>query len=476
MLMSLPPLLPYRLYISPFPFLLLLCTASALLLPSPTWAQTKQRSLGSADSTLSSTLADSASAARQYLGMARQALRANDLDGAQVLLDKAVAAWPVQPAYAVSALSVALLRQDIPTIEKYLSSLALHEAGAELLSDTVLSQTASGSDALRHSYQRWQHSLKPVLRSSLFAQLSDSTLFPESIDHDVSTGATYVSSIRHRTILELDNKGNERYVVSPSAPLAASVMGVKVDTDRRHLWATIATLPFSQSWGENSSSPAAALIRLRIADGVVVGTWKIDSAHLHTPGDIALSKNGDVIVSDSKAPVLHILKRGATHLQSLSNVHFRSLQGIAINNDSAVAYIADYSHGILMIDLANYNVTPLAHAKGVTTTGIDGLALYGNDLVAVQNGARHAKVVKFSLSAKGDSITSATTIDRRFTDADEPTAGVIIGDSFVYIGNSQWEKYDQSGSRRKDTKLTKPNLFRIQLKASTDPQQHEKEL
>jgi hypothetical protein len=116
-------------------------------------------------------------------------------------------------------------------------------------------------------------------------------------------------------------------------------------------------------------------------------------------------------------------------------------------------YVADYSHGLLVIDMASRAVAPLGLPKNVTALGVDGLYLHRGALIAVQNGISPARVIRFCLSADGRSVRKAELLDRNSALADEPTLGVIVGDSAFYVATSQWDKFDDAGRRAPNAKL-----------------------
>jgi hypothetical protein len=114
-------------------------------------------------------------------------------------------------------------------------------------------------------------------------------------------------------------------------------------------------------------------------------------------------------------------------------------------------YVADYSHGLLRVDLVARTVAALRAAPGVTLLGIDGLYLHDGTLIAVQNGVTPARVVRFCLDAEGTSVRRADVLDRNPALADEPSLGAVVGDTVFYVATSQWEKFDDTGRRRPGT-------------------------
>ena len=183
----------------------------------------------------------------------------------------------------------------------------------------------------------------------------------------------------------------------------------------------------------------------------------------HILGDLAVGPRGDVFVTDSNEPVLYRLRPNADTLESIRSPLFHSLQGLAPSPDGARLYLADYSHGLLRVDLASAIVTRLDDAPHSTSLGCDGIAWDRGAIVAVQNGVSPARIMRFALDATGARLVRAELIDQNGTTADEPTIGAVVGREFVYVANAQWEKYDDSGKRNAVKPLTAPVLLAAPL-------------
>jgi sugar lactone lactonase YvrE len=414
------------------------------------------------------TALDSASAARVHFGSARVALRSGDRTGAQRMLERASHAWPTQPAYTSSLASIAARNNATSVVVAALSLLARLEAGSDVIADSALLALAARDPAVSAAHKRLLDALRPYAASRLFRQLSDSTLFPEGIAHHSRTGSLFVTSIRHRTLLEITSDGVERIVIPRTNRSPEAIMAVRVDADGEHVWATTTGLAMMEGYTAADSS-LAALLRIRIADGVVVGRWKFGDGTRHIPGDLAIAPNGDVFVSDSHSPTLFRLRKGSTRFEPIAHQYFRSLQGIALTQNGEFLYVADYSHGLLRVRVADATVELVQHSDSISTLGLDGIVLHGSSLIAIQNGIAPARVVRFELDASGTAITAARTLDRQPDVADEPTNGVVIGNDFVYIANSQWEKYDADGKRIEKHALQPTRLLRLPLGPPTRP-------
>lgn len=189
-----------------------------------------------------------------------------------------------------------------------------------------------------------------------------------------------------------------------------------------------------------------------------------DSSVAHTFGDVVVAPNGDVYVSDSQAPWIHKLPAGGDSLvRFVSHPLFRSLQGMAITPDGAAMFAADYAHGLLRIDLASRSVSLLGAPPRVTLLGVDGLYLDRGSLVGVQNGVTPPRVARFCLDATGRAVRRVDVLDRNSAAADEPTLGVVVGDSLFYVATSQWDKFNDAGERVAGTALRPATILGLAL-------------
>ena len=210
----------------------------------------------------------------------------------------------------------------------------------------------------------------------------------------------------------------------------------------------------------------ASFVALNVpgAPPATVSTLARPSAAGHTLGDVTVAPTGDVFMTDSRDPVLYRLRRGRSVLEAYRDPEFRSLQGVAPAPDGQHVYVADYSHGLLRVDLATNAAIRLADARSSTSLGVDGLVWFEGSLIGVQNGIAPARIVRFFLDESGTRITRQEVLDRNTAIADEPTIGVIAGRSYVYVANSQWDKHDDHGKRVQGSVLAPTVLLSVPLK------------
>lgn len=411
-----------------------------------------------------SAAADSARFAREAYRRAADAFRARDFATAQREIDRAAAAWPTQEAYVWGSARVAARAGDTAAVLRALEAYASLGLGRDARSDSAIARYL-GVPSLARVVVRLDGNRSPILHSRVVATLDDSTFWPEGMDYDPRSKRYYVASVRHRTIAEVTPGQSTRELWPRSTPRTGAILGVRVDTTRGVLWATMAGLPQMEGFTPVDST-IAALVRVRIADGHIEGRW--DLPHVpggHVLGDLAVGPRGDVFITDSNQPVLYRLRPGSDSLERFSDPLFHSLQGLAPTPDGRTLYLADYSHGLLRVDLERQIVTRLEDAPGSTSLGCDGIAWDARSgaIIAVQNGVEPARVMRLQLDRTGRRIVSAQVLDRNSMIADEPTIGAIVGRDFVYVANSQWMKYGEDGRLVAGAVLRAPRLLAVPL-------------
>lgn len=410
---------------------------------------------------------DSAAVARAAWGRMNAARRGNDLAAARAEALRAATAWPTQPAYQWARAVLAARAGDTTGALAALQSYAALGLGHDLGADSAIAALsgAPGLDAVRAAHDR---NRAPLIRGFVLRQTRDSTLWPEGVDYDARTGTFYVGSIRRRTVVRVGRDGSTHDLWPAESNGIGAVLGVRVDGARRRIWATTSGMKQMAGYAPGDSA-IAALLRIDARTGRIEQRWDLPATPGgHVLGDLALGPRGEVWLSDSNEPVLYRLRPGADTLDRLRHPLFRSLQGMAPTSDGRFVYVADYSHGLLRVRVRDGSVIRLADAPRSTSLGCDGIVLYRNSIVAVQNGVAPARVVRFALAAAGDSIVSARVLDQQPALAPEPTIGTVVGDRFVYVANGQFEAYDDEGRRRPNTTLTGARLVAVPLNDEPD--------
>ena len=313
----------------------------------------------------------------------------------------------------------------------------------------------------------WQEQLaraeasKPVATSRLAFRIPDPELIPEGIAWDPKTGDILVGSLYKKKIVRVDREGRARDFTATGQDGLEDVLGLKVDAERRTLWACTAA-----SGRAGSRAGRSGLLAYDLDSGKLrSASWLDNNDGRHLLNDVAVTSAGEVFVTDSDAATLWKQAVGAPSLEAFVGPGtFLYPNGLALSADGTRLYVADFKHGLSTVDLATKASRPLPHPDGVSPYGIDGLYRDASDLVAVQNGAGRERIVRYRLDAKGERIERLEVLESRNPLFRTPTTGVVEGDAFVYLANPNLDALDEDGNLKKGAHLEEVVVLRAPLR------------
>lgn len=293
---------------------------------------------------------------------------------------------------------------------------------------------------------------EPIERSQLRLAISAELPLIEGIAHDARRDCTYLSSVVGRHI-HASCAGRLRRL--PLAAPVGPILGIAYDPASDRLW--FAAAPVFGSDGGRTG-----LFAHDFGTGQLVSVATTDGGL--NLGDVAIGRGGEVFAADSRSGAVYRSRGGAALEVVVPAGVLRSAQGMAVSADGRSLYVADYGLGLARVDLASGAVAAVRPAPGIGTSGIDGLLREGADLIAIQNGWRPARVVRLRLSADGGAIDAAEVLERGHASHDDPTQGVIVGQELLYVANSQWPKYDESGVLHPGATQTVTHILALPLR------------
>ncbi len=183
-------------------------------------------------------------------------------------------------------------------------------------------------------------------------------------------------------------------------------------------------------------------------------------------GDIEIAGDGTIYASDSVTPrIFKIDPAGDRRVASFANPRFVNLQGIALDEGNGRLFVADYLTGLYSMDLESGEATLLRNDANAHLGGIDGLYLYDEDLIGIQNGTTPQRIVRIELSDDAKSATELKVLAQALPEWNEPTHGAVMGDKFYYIATSNWPSYDAENgwAEREDKPLQPLRIMSVDL-------------
>jgi len=306
--------------------------------------------------------------------------------------------------------------------------------------------------------------LSAVHKSSEVFSLEERDLHLESLAHDPTQNRLYLGSVRKQKILWTSLEGGEiSEFPSQKSDSLWSVFGMKVHS--RHLWVCTVNTPYMINQ-DTTLLQQSAVLKYDLNTEKLIKRYSL--ANTSGPnwfGDLTVAEDGTVYISDSQANKVYRISPQKDELELfLEDSRFLSLQGLDLDPKGDVLFLSDYVNGPFQIDLASKKVEPLAqHNWQISLKAIDGLYFHKGSLIVTQNQVVPMRVSQLHLNVGHDTINGVTYLEKGNPWLNEPTLGVIIGDHFYYVANSQWAGYTKDNDPKPWEELQDIKIFKVKL-------------
>ena len=374
-----------------------------------------------------------------YYGQAREAYKAGDHAKFYELTVKANELHPYhQGALYYRGVAAALTNRPDEAV-RYLRDAVLVNAQFDLSIDELKSLASQKDFEALKSLQ--QNLRLPVIHSDTAFVLKDRTLHLESVAAGEKNGVFYLSSIRKRKIVKVDEKGNATDFTKSGQDGLTSVLSVKIDKTKKVLWVCSSPMPEMENYDTISVS---SVVKYDLKSGKLLVKYIPDASVKNSVfGDLILNKKGEVFISDTQNNTVFKVNEATKKLEPyFTSQEFWNIQGITFSADEHFLFIADYIKGIFRLDTQTKELIQLTKEPLVSLKAIDGLIWYQNSLIAIQNGVVPMRVTRYLLNPSLDNITQFEIIDRAHPSFNDPTNGCISNSTLYYVANSQWGGYD----------------------------------
>lgn len=281
-------------------------------------------------------------------------------------------------------------------------------------------------------------------KSNIAFQIDKKGFHPEGIDYDEESERFYITDIHQGLIVSFSKDGNEKEIVSNVFEQGFwGLFGIKTDKiDNSIVWVTSSAVPEFKHYQE-SDKGRSVLLKISKKTGKVLRSYEVSGGQPHLFGDLLVTDNGDVYVTDSIQPHIYKLNRTTNTFDLfISNDLVWNLQGIAISKDNSHLIISDYILGLLRVNIDSKKITMLLGDINHKTRGSDGIYLIDERLFLIQNGTSPVRVSYLTLNNDGSATNKEVHIvDQNVNEMTDPTLGVVIDSEFYFIGNSPWQYY-----------------------------------
>ena len=306
--------------------------------------------------------------------------------------------------------------------------------------------------------------------SKLAFMLSETDLIPEGIAYDPRDKVFFLSSLHKRKIVRVRVRTRHRSPIvedfaSQGQDGLYSTPGMKVDAERRVFWVCSSAESFMKEYSE-SDAGKAGLFKYDLNTKKLIRKYEVGPNPRHLLNDIALNAEGDVFVTDTATGEIFTVRHEKDELEIFIPAgRFESPNGIAISNDGRKLFISDLPFGVYVVDLKTKRSERLPQSVGISPSGSDGLYFFDNSLIGIINivSERNGRVARFYLDGSAKAVTHAAALDCNHRLYQWPTTGVMVGDSFFYIANSQFGSFNSEQRTFPQKSLRKVAVMRLKL-------------
>jgi hypothetical protein len=299
-------------------------------------------------------------------------------------------------------------------------------------------------------------SLKAQSNATLVAIVKERDIIPEGIAYDEKSKTIFLSSIHKNKIIAINEKGEARDFISSGKDDLKQVLGMKVHQGQ--LWACNNT-------AEHDTVNRVANVHVYdLTSGKLVRKVVINGGK-HLFNDVYIAHNGDAYVTDSDGGGVYIIRKGSDKAETfIKDKTFPYPNGItATEDEKKIIMSTGGGHGIASIDLETREVSSITHGKYLII-GADGLYRYHNKLIAVQNVVFPEGIVELQLAEDGKTVSDIRHLAVGVPEFDTPTTGVIVGDEFYFIANSQLTQIIGGRGKLKNPEaLKETSIMKIKL-------------
>jgi len=319
--------------------------------------------------------------------------------------------------------------------------------------------------------QEMKERTRAVQKAEAVCALPVPDLMPEDLTFDRTSGAFILSSIQHHTLFRAKlPKARAAECTLQEIPLDDQakrwpVLAVSADATRKMIWMTASAMPGFTSFPREDEGKAS-LFAIDASSGKTVRRFDLASGGPAVLGDMAVTPDGTVYVTDSIGGGVYRVQ-GDLKTAQLKKIagDFFSPQTPALARDGKRLFVADYSMGIAVVDLVQGNppgrLNYLSHPESIAVTGLDGLYLYGDSLIGIQNGTEPERIMRFHLNPAQTEIVSSEVVEQSTARLGDPTHVTSVNGWLYATANVGWNKIDDHGQLKPGEHFSSPLLLRF---------------
>lgn len=277
--------------------------------------------------------------------------------------------------------------------------------------------------------------------------INENDLVPEGIAYDATQKRFYVSSTYRRKIVQIDSKDNVSDFTKEQQDGLMSVVGMRVDSKRRILWAARGNvgkfLPMKNM--DSLSEGQSGLFKYDLPSGKLLKKyWLGAKGEQHFLNDLTLDKKGKVYVTDTQGKKIYSVGPEDDELEVFYEfAPSYTPNGIDITPDNKYLFVALYSQPKnlfcrIALETKKFEVVELPENW---SAGADGMYFYKGSLIAIIPGANDNKIIQYTLDETMLRATSIKVYIENDPLLSQPSTGVIVGNKLYFVATSNLQLF-----------------------------------
>ena len=394
----------------------------------------------------------------EYLRLSVKTYQAKDYPEYHRLMSRIVDLEPRNYKHRYNLACACALIDDVQGAVKLLNFLLDEDYDLALLAETDSDfDPIRGADSFQEIVKRVKDKTLPLNNSQIAFSIPERDLIPEGIAYDPMDGSFYLGSTHKCKIIKIDRKKRISDFTKQRQDGLVSVLGMQVDSRRRFLWA-VTSYGFYKENLPKDLLGTTGVFKYNLQTKKLIEKYMLPQGENHMLNDLTVDSNGVVYVTDWRKPAIYMISAEKDSIEKIIDLPRRP-NGIDVSNDGTKLFVAGQDIGVL--DLATKTFKEMKHPAYMYLSG-DGLYYHQNSLIAVQNGGLR-KISRFFLDEDHDEIVRSHALEAYHPLFNLPTTGVIVGNHFYYIANSQLREYDSEGNLSPLSELEEPKILRVEL-------------
>lgn len=277
--------------------------------------------------------------------------------------------------------------------------------------------------------------------------IPDNDLIPEGIAYDPVNREFFVSSTYKRKIIRIKEDRTYNDFISEQQDGIYGVIGMRVDAERRILWAASATAGNDMPAKDEDSTITgnSAIFKYDLKTGKLIKKYPLNKDSLqYFLNDLVVAPNGTVYITETRNGTVYTINPEKDELELFYKLPGQGWpNGIDLAPDQRSLYVAWYAQPkdfFSRIDLQTRRLDTV-YLPAEWKAGADGLYFYKNSLIAIIPDDSTDEVVQYMLDTSLMRIRDRNMLVKDDTLFSQPSTGVVVGDKLYFIAASNLQLF-----------------------------------